>query len=140
MRVAAIALLALGLAACGGVHSASGFRLPENGDIERGKTAFAELKCDTCHTVDGVDFPAPTELPAVPLGGRVREVRTDGYLVTSIIHPSHKLAARPVEETTVEGESRMPDFTNTMTVRQLVDLVALLQSRYRFEPPPPMTP
>ena len=140
MRVAAIALLALGLAACGGTHSASGFRLPENGDIERGKTAFAELKCWACHTVDGMDFPAPTEQPAVPLGGRVREVRTDGYLVTSIIHPSHKLAARPVEEITVEGESRMPDYTMSITVRQLVDMVAMLQSRYRFEPPPPMTP
>ena len=140
MRVAAIALLALGLAACGGVHSPSGFRLPENGDIERGKTAFAELKCWACHTVDGVDFPAPTEQPTVPLGGMVREIRTDGYLVTSIIHPSHKLAARPVKEITVEGESRMPDYTRSITVRQLVDMVALLQSRYRFEPPPPMAP
>ena len=125
---------------CGGVHSASGFRLPETGDIEQGKAAFAQLECWACHTVDGVDFPAPTIEPSIPLGGTVREVRTDGYLVTSIIHPSHKLAARPVEEVSVDGESRMPDFTSTLTVRQLVDLVAMLQSRYRFEPPPPMTP
>ena len=140
MRVAATVLLALGLAACGGVHSPSGFRLPGNGDIERGKAAFAELKCWSCHTVHGMDFPAPTEQPAVPLGGRVREVRTDGYLVTSIVHPSHKLAARPVAEISVEGESKMPDYTSSLTVRQLIDLVALLQSRYRFEPPPPMAP
>ena len=34
----------------------------------------------------------------------------------------------------------MPDFAHTMTVRQLIDLTAFLQSRYRYAPPPEMYP
>ncbi len=124
------------LSACGGVHSSVGFRLPENGDVERGRAAFIDLKCYTCHTVNGVETPEPAGDTLVALGGAVTEVRTDGYLVASIIHPSHKIKARPKEAVTVEGVSRMPDFTRSMTVRQLIDIVAMLQSRYRYMPPP----
>ncbi len=66
------------------------------GDIEQGKAAFLELQCNGCHSVAGVDPPPPTVAPLPPvsvvLGGQVFEIRTDDYLVTSIIHPSHKLA------------------------------------------------
>jgi len=126
---------------CGGRHSPAGFRLPENGDVERGKTAFVEMKCYSCHTVANVELPAPTSvgLP-VPLGGKVHETRTDGYLVTSIIHPSHRLAPQRTALMAPEGESHMPDFTRSMTVRQLVDLVAFLQSTYQIEPPPYAAP
>jgi len=118
-------------------HSPVGFRLPE-GDIERGKTAFVELECHACHPVRGVqDLPQPSRTPPVPvvLGGRVSEVRTDGYLVTSIIHPSHRLARYPKEQITAGGESLMPDYRRTMTVGQLVDVVAFLQSAYEVVPP-----
>lgn len=135
--IAAACLLALG---CGGVHSPVGFRLPDNGDFERGKRAFTQLNCYECHTVDGVDLPEPRPgLPAVvALGGPVREIRTDGYLVSAIINPSHRLAPYPEEAVAVEGESRMPDYADTMTIRQLVDIVAFLQARYSLLPPPTM--
>jgi L-cysteine S-thiosulfotransferase len=130
------------LAGCGGRHSAAGFRLPENGDVGRGKAAFVELKCSNCHTVANVDLPAPTSLGMpVPLGGTVHEVRTDGYLVTSIIHPSHVVAQPPRTALLAPApESHMPDFSRDMTVRQLVDLVAFLQSTYKVVPPPYNTP
>lgn len=131
------------LASCNsGRHSPVGFRLPESGDIDRGRVAFVELQCHTCHRVIGEDFPAPTNEPAVPvaLGGTVHEVRTDGYLVTSIIHPSHKLAGYPKDRVSVDGESRMPDASRSMTVRQLIDITAYLQSRYKVVPPPHMHP
>lgn len=130
----AIACVAM---SCGGRHSAAGFRPPENGSVERGKQAFLELECYSCHTVDRVELPGldPDMGLVVPLGGAVPEYRTDGYLVTSIIHPSHRIKKPRREEYSVEGESRMPGGTDAMTVRQLVDLVAFLQSRYRFEPP-----
>lgn len=124
------------LAGCGGRHSPAGFRLPENGDVERGKTAFVELGCHQCHPVAGVDLPQPpgdSEV-SLQLGGRVYEVRTDGYLVTSIIHPSHRIRRLP--DIPSSAESPMPDYTEQMTVRQLIDIVALLQSRYEVEPPP----
>jgi hypothetical protein len=139
--LAAILLFGL-LAACGGRHSAAGFRLPENGDAERGKTAFVALQCYGCHTVANVDLPPPTSVGMpVPLGGVVYEVRTDGYLVTSIIHPSHAVVHPPgVAVVSGEAESHMPDFSRTMTVRQLVDLVAFLQSTYEVSPPPQSMP
>lgn len=137
------AILAIGvLTGCGGRHSAAGFRLPQNGDVERGQSAFVDLKCTSCHTVAGVELPPPTAVGLrVPLGGLVHEVRTDGYLVTSIIHPSHSLAhvSRPAL-IAPEGVSHMPDYTREMTVRQLVDLVAFLQSTYEIAPPPYATP
>jgi len=136
--VVAIVLLGV-LAGCGGRHSPIGFRLPENGDIERGRAAFVALECQSCHTIPGVVLATPhnVDLGPVPLGGDVREVRTDGFLVTSIIHPSHIQVRGPREETmTPDGESRMPDYTDTMTVRQLVDIVAFLQSKYKVVPAP----
>ena len=131
-----------GLIACdSGPRSPVGFLLPE-GEVELGKAAFVELECNSCHSVDGVDLPPPTLIPlpsaSVVLGGQVFEIRTDGYLVTSIINPSHKLASGLDKEeiTTSTGESRMPDYSDIMTVRQLIDLVAFLQSRYTVVPVP----
>lgn len=125
---------------CGGRHSPAGFRLPETGDIARGERAFEQLECYRCHTVDQTETSAPTVDHVVPLGGAVRELRTDGYLVTSIIHPSRRLADQPRGRITVDGESKMPDYAQSMTVRQLVDITAFLQSKYRYAPGPQMYP
>ena len=132
-----VALLG-GTAACdSGRHSSAGFRLPANGDVERGKVAFVQLGCNHCHEVSGKDLPQPTVQPSVPvvLGGVVTRPVTDGYLVTSIINPSYVLAPYPKEMITAGGKSRMPDYSGTMTVAQLVDTVAFLQSRYTVERP-----
>ncbi len=136
------AVILFGLIACdSGPRSPVGFLLP-GGDIEQGKAAFVELQCNGCHTVDGVDLPSPVVIPSpsasVVLGGHVFEIRTDGYLVTSIINPSHKLARglNKGQITTSTGESKMPDYSEIMTVQQLIDLVAFLQSRYTVVPPP----
>lgn len=113
--------------------SARGFRLPD-GDIKKGKAAFTALKCHACHTVDGVELPPP-EKPArvtVALGGEAVNVKTYGDLVTSIIDPSHKLALAYKKESVSQDEkSLMADCNEAMTVRQMIDLVAFLQSRYK---------
>ena len=136
------AVILAGLIACNsGPRSPVGFRLPE-GDIDQGRAAFVELQCNSCHTVDGVDLPDPVLIPSpsatVALGGQVYEIRTDGYLVTSIINPSHRLVRGLTEEqvTTSVGESKMPDYIEIMTVQQLTDLVSFLQSHYTVIPPP----
>jgi hypothetical protein len=142
MRTAAtgVALFATALAACVTTsRSPAGFRLPP-GDVGRGRAAFTELRCHACHRVPGLDFPGPTADPAVPveLGGVVPAIKTDGELVTAIINPSHRLTGGRDNRLVVSGGlSRMGDFTEAMTVRQLVDLVAFLQSRYDVQPPVP---
>lgn len=123
----------LGAVACeSGRHSPAGFRLPANGNAEKGKAAFVALECHRCHEVSGVELPPPTVQPPVPvvLGGLVLNEMTDGYLTASIINPSYKLASYPKEQIMAGGKSRMPEYADRMTVRQLVDLVAFLQSRY----------
>ena len=120
-----------------GPKSGRGLSLPE-GDVYKGKAAFVKLKCHSCHTVDGVELPAVNDAAevTVAIGGKVRKVRSYGELVTSIINPSHELVTRyPESEITTDGKSRMTNFNAAMSVDQLIDLVAFLQSRYeKLEP------
>jgi len=132
------------LASCTVDHYSSvGFRLPPDGDIERGKVAFITLGCNNCHAVAGVDLPEPTVYPAVPvvLGGSVPAPVTDGHIVTSIIYPAYQLrdrvARHPKAEINRNGEPRMPHYNERMTVRQLTDIVAFLQSKYVVRRPLP---
>ena len=132
-------LLGLCLACGSGEKSASGFRLPD-GNVEAGKAAFLELKCNDCHTLAKVDLPRP-EKPAitVALGGEEPIIRTDGELMTSIVNPSHKLAwGYPREQLQENGKSRMRDYSDVMTIRQMVDLVAFLHSQHQYVPPKPI--
>ena len=120
-------------AGCSGRHSSAAFHLPPDGDVERGKAAFVALGCNGCHEVSGADLPRPTVQPPVPvvLGGATDARLSDAYLVTSIIYPSHDLGPYPKNQVSSGGESRMPhSYTDRMTVRQLTDIVAFLQSRY----------
>lgn len=78
-----LSVVALGVASCGPPErSAAGFRLPE-GDVERGREAFLELRCNACHRVRGLELPPPVADPPVPvvLGGRVEYRPTDGRFV-----------------------------------------------------------
>jgi mono/diheme cytochrome c family protein len=138
---ASAAVLLLFALACGtGRKSASGFRLPD-GNVEHGRVAFADLRCNACHRVQGLDLPKPTAHPEVPvlLGGRVPYARTDGELVTSIIDPSYRIAGGyPRELVAAGGRSRMPDMSDRITAHQVADLVAFLQSRYEVVPPQPV--
>jgi len=132
-RLLILAGLAFASAGCSsGRHSAAAFRLPPDGDVQRGQAAFVALGCNSCHEVTGADLPRPTMQPPVPvvLGGAVDSRLSDAYLVTSIIYPSYELAPYPKDEITSGGQSRMPHYADRMTVRQLTDIVAFLQSRY----------
>jgi hypothetical protein len=76
--------------------------------------------------------------PPVPvvLGGTLRHPRTDAELVTAILHPSRDIVPTgSAGKTQSGGLSRMGDFNEAMTVRQLIDLVAFMQSRYTVAKP-----
>ena len=133
-----LALIAVGLAGCGtGRKGSAGFRLPD-GDPVKGRAVFVAYRCYACHRVAGETLPLPVADPPVPLrlGGQVTTSRTDGELVSSIIFPSHRILGGPSSAVQAGSLSRMGDFTETMTVRELIDLVAFLQSRYKEVPPP----
>ena len=131
-RFIAFAALLGVCAACDSRHSSSAFHLPAGGDIDRGKAAFVELGCHSCHEVPGAGIPAPTVHPAVPvvLGGEVDERLSDAYLVTSMLDPSYQLAPYPRDQILAGGKSRMPCYGARMTTQQMIDIVAFLQSRY----------
>lgn len=136
--VCAAILLAAMLGCTGGAKSPAGFRLPD-GDAVRGRHEFVALGCNACHKVSGVELPAAApELPElVVLGGEVLYVRTDGELVTAIVNPSHSLVRGYAREVIAPGgRSRMKDYGDVLTVRQLIDLVAFLHSTYKTVPPP----
>jgi sulfur-oxidizing protein SoxX len=120
-------------------ESGKGFTMPD-GDVERGKTAFVELNCHHCHIVSGAgDLPPLEEREmSVRLGGEVARIGTYGELVTAIINPSHRLAkGHKMEDVSKDGHSLMKNYNEVLTVSQLIDLVALLQSHYslrKYEP------
>lgn len=133
--VALMALLGAAVGCDSGRHTTAGFHLPE-GNVEQGKVAFVALGCNSCHAVTGVDLPKSTVEPAVPvvLGGEVPEKLSDAYIVTSMIDPSYQLApSYPKNQITAGGQSRMPHYADKMTVRQLIDVTAFLQSNYAIQ-------
>ena len=118
--------------------SPAGFRLPD-GNANAGREVFLYMHCHQCHSVSGDELPAVAGEgpPYVQLGGPVSRVKTYGELVTAIINPSHKLAPGYAEDVVSEnGESKMPVYNQFMTVQELIDLVAYLQSRYEVVAPP----
>ncbi len=119
-----------------------GFNLPK-GNVEQGRMTFILMQCNHCHSVTGgkqagtkgVDWDG-AELEGsvhVTLGGKVTRIKTYADLVTSIINPNHKLSRGPDPGTMTEaGESRMRDYNSVMSVQELIDLVAYLESKYEI--------
>ena len=101
------------------------------GDAESGRQAFIDLQCTACHQVAGEpDLPAPVSASAGPELGPALAPQQPGDLATAIVAPSHAMSIRTSEEvrSQVEGVlSPMGDYSSTMTVRQLLDVLAYLE-------------
>jgi hypothetical protein len=109
-------------------------QLPE-GKADRGRAAFNMMWCHGCHVVKGYEkeFETPYVQPAVPviLGGEYRRPSRI-ELVNSIINPSHRIEPGFQKDLVSQGKfSRMGDYNETMTLQQLSDLVAFLESLKR---------
>ena len=140
MKTFTTAFMALGvvaLAACDtGPKSSIGFSLPD-GDVEQGKANYIYFACNACHETNDVPYlDAEDDLaPRVVLGGETTRIKTYGELVTSIINPSHRVARRSSPQMAdTGGDSKMVTFNDVMTVTQLIDLVAYVQSNYTLSP------
>ena len=118
-------------------EQARGFVLPE-GRVAEGKQLFTTMRCIECHSIGTLAWTGTGEAdgPHVKLGGDVTKIKTYGELVTSVINPSHKISQRAASDSTwiVAGHSRMEmyDYNKVLTVQQLIDLVAFLQSEYNL--------
>lgn len=125
------------LTACDtGPKGSVGFTLPD-GNVEQGKANYIALKCNSCHVNDQVpqlDTGGPIAI-SVRLGGEATRIKTYGELVTSVINPSHRVSRRNSLDLVDEsGSSRMVNLNDVMTVTQLIDLVAFVQSSYTLSP------
>jgi hypothetical protein len=134
LLVAAVALL-LGGCDQGGTK-VRGFILP-TGDASRGEETFVALGCPACHTVFNSDISQPADADfSVQLGGRLLQVKHYGDLLTSIVNPDHRVLPPYDDDKSEEGKPRspMPDFTATMSVQQLINVVEFLHGKYEKIP------
>ena len=124
-----------------GCASATLFGFPaDQGDIAAGRQAFIDHRCHQCHTIAGETMPplAGADRPILELGGATSIVRSYADLTTSIINPNHAISERYRDQqlllnTEIPLESPMPrPNLNTMSVRQLIDIVAFLDSKYHL--------
>ena len=98
------------------------------GDAQAGREAFIALSCTSCHAVKGdTELAAPVASVPVPVLGKTQAKKSPSKLASSLVSPSHLISQEVRAKT--EGElSPMGDLTASMTVRQLLDLVAFLRS------------
>lgn len=98
------------------------------GDAAKGREVFAKFECYACHEVKGETFPAPKDKTNVgPELAAMGPLHEADYFAESIINPSAvidkgKGYAGP------DGSSKMPSFNDSMTVQEVIDLVAYLRS------------
>ena len=98
------------------------------GDPIRGREVFLKLQCYSCHEVRGESFPAPSERekvgPELSVMGPLHEAE---YFAESIINPS-AVIERGKGYAAPDGSSKMPSYNDSVTVQEVVDLVAYLRS------------
>jgi mono/diheme cytochrome c family protein len=120
----------------GGVPPGWTFTIP-GGDSQAGRKAFVKFECFTCHNVQGEPFPAipkDTTHEGPELTGMGGGMHPPEYFAQSIMDPNAVLLDEP-GYTGPDGKSRMPDYADSMSVRELLDLVAYLESLKGGEAP-----
>jgi mono/diheme cytochrome c family protein len=116
------------LHAQGGVPRGWKFSLPP-GDAGAGRQVFLAMECFVCHEVRGEESPRDSKAPRRPgpaLTG-MGSHHPATYFAESILSPNRVIILGP-GYTGADGLSTMPSYADTMTVKQLVDVVAYLTS------------
>ena len=100
-----------------------------DGDPAKGREVFAKLECYQCHEVAGAGFPEVTPDPTrrgPPLAG-MGDMHPAEYFAESILNPNAVIVTGP-GFTGPDGLSIMPDFRDSLTLAETVDLVAYIRS------------
>lgn len=100
------------------------FMLPK-GDSAKGRAVFQKFECYACHEVRGENFPAPGGESAGPELSQMGPQHAPEYFAESVMNPS---AVGAKEYRGPDGKSKMPSFSEDMTVQELIDLSAYLAS------------
>jgi Cu/Ag efflux protein CusF len=115
----------------GQTHHPIGWRFTmPNGDAAKGRAVFEKFECHYCHEVRGENFPSPTEnAPELSQMGGLHPVE---FFAESIMNPN---AVVPKEYRDSDGKSPMTNFTEKMTVKELIDVSAYVASLKRKDAP-----
>ncbi len=112
------------------------FAIP-SGDHHAGRQVFADLECFKCHEVVDEDFPAPEaeQGDVGPALSGMGAMHSAEYFVETLIDPNASVAWRIKHHKAeqegylgADGTSKMPSYNDSMTVQQLIDLVAYMKS------------
>jgi mono/diheme cytochrome c family protein len=121
----------------GGVPPGWRLRVPP-GDPKEGREVFSKLECFTCHAVKGGGFP-PASKERDDVGPELTGMGSHHpaeYFAEAIMNPNAVIVTG-AGHTGPDGLSRMPDYAEVLTVRELIDLVAYLGSLKDAHPPMP---
>ena len=113
----------------GGVPKGWRFTIPP-GDPQAGRQVFIQMECYRCHTVQGEKFPTLDEKKAGDVGPDLTgmgALHPAEYLAESLLNPNSVIILGQ-GFTGRDGLSIMPEYADTLTLRQLLDLVAYLKS------------
>jgi L-cysteine S-thiosulfotransferase len=98
------------------------------GDPGRGRAAFVRFECHSCHEVRGERFPTPNESGKLgPELSSMGPLHEPAYFVEAIVSPS-AVVDRGRGYEAADGSSKMPSYNDSLTVQELIDLVAYLKA------------
>jgi hypothetical protein len=112
----------------GGVPPGWQFHFPD-GDAVAGRGLFAKLECYQCHAIQGESFPQ-TSSQAGNTGPELTGMgdhHPTEYFAESILNPHAVIVTGP-GYTDAAGMSIMPDYRDSLSVAELIDLVAYLKA------------
>ncbi len=98
------------------------------GDPIQGRLTFTQLKCNSCHKIaSDNEMIHPITRSGAPVLGLKQARYKRAYLADSIVFPSHIVVTSEGHLDPQAKTSRMGDFSDTLTIRQVADLVAYLK-------------
>jgi len=107
------------------------FTLPQGNPAE-GRKVFVEAECHKCHEVKGETYPTITKGKGDvgPELSQMAGMHPLEYFAESIINPNAVIDHDAKEKGYVgeDGKSKMPDYGDVLTVKQISDLAAYLAS------------
>lgn len=97
------------------------------GDPAKGREAFVKLECHSCHEVRDEKFPTPKDQKNVgPELSQMGPLHEAEYFAEAIINPGATIEKGKGYEAP-DGSSKMPSYNDSVTVQEIVDLVAYLR-------------